>query len=106
MRRLDLWTRYYIRWNPTMQPQVCDTLPVVHACESVEKFDLESSCWFLFGFAGIRGTEKPRIALSLRTGTQRMSQYWKKFHSFFCNWQMYISPALFINSLDIFSFFL
>lgn len=21
MRRLDLWTRYYIRWNPTMQPQ-------------------------------------------------------------------------------------
>ena len=22
MRRLDLWTRYYIRWNPTMQPQV------------------------------------------------------------------------------------
>ena len=25
MRRLDLWTRYYIRWNPTMQPQVCDT---------------------------------------------------------------------------------
>lgn len=57
-----------------MQPQVCDTLPVVHACESVEKFDLESSCWFLFGFAGIRGTEKPRIALSLRTGTQTMSQ--------------------------------
>ncbi|KAK2563300.1 Myotubularin-related protein 2 [Acropora cervicornis] len=22
MRRLDLWTRYYIRWNPTMQPQL------------------------------------------------------------------------------------
>ena len=80
-------------------------LPVVHACESVEKFDFESSCWFLFGFAGIRGTEKSGIALSLRTGTQRMSQYWNKFHTFFCNWQMYISPALFMNSLDIFSFF-
>lgn len=34
-----------------------------------------------------------------------MPQYWKKFHAFFCNWQMYISSALFINSLDIFFFF-
>ena len=30
MRRLDLWTRYYIRWNPTMQPQVCDTSACMH----------------------------------------------------------------------------
>lgn len=29
----------------------------------------------------------------------------RNFIPFFCNWQMYISPALFMNSLDIFSFF-
>ncbi|XP_073253195.1 phosphatidylinositol-3,5-bisphosphate 3-phosphatase MTMR2-like isoform X2 [Porites lutea] len=31
MRRLDLWTRYYIRWNPTMQPQLRQK------CEELER---------------------------------------------------------------------
>lgn len=47
MRRLDLWTRYYIRWNPTMQPQeseeqrsrdlqlLCEQLR--HKCEELER---------------------------------------------------------------------
>ena len=75
MRRLDLWTRYYIRWNPTMQPQVRDSL--TNRNRSVV---CNVSCFLVYGFhltsprfddvvrcsfSGVRRTEKSGLTIPL-----------------------------------------
>ena len=54
MRRIELWTGYYIRWNPRMRPQVCSVIATLSSLKV--GVHIHSNSWALLHTMYLPGT--------------------------------------------------